>query len=829
LPRELKEHNRLLLFTKQNKVVRIKNMQYNPQKIELKWQEIWKKEKIYQPNLKRVKKPFYNLMMFPYPSAEGMHVGNMYAFTGSDIYGRFKRMKGFDVFEPIGLDGFGIHSENYALITKEHPLKVAERTEKNFYRQLQATGNGYAWENKLETYDPDYYKWTQWIFLQMFKNGLAVRKKALVNWCPSCKTVLSDEQVITEECERCGTKVVQKELEQWFFQITKYAERLLKNLECIDWSERIKVIQRNWIGETKGINIDYGIVGSNKKLTCFTTRPDTNFGATFIVISPENPLALEITIPESKKSILEYIEKSKKITKQERVAIKRKKTGVFTGAYCLNELTGKKIPIWVSDFVLMDVGTGAVVGVPGHDLRDFEFAKEFDLPIIRVVVSSDGDTSPITKLEQVIEEEGVTINSQFLNKMKTREAIKKIMDYLEKKKCGKRVTIYRLRDWCISRQRYWGPPIPMINCPKCGWVPVPEKDLPVKLPYVEDYRPKGQGRSPLAYVKEWVQVKCPQCKGRAKRETDVSDTFLDSAWYFLRYPSISFKDRPFDKALTQKWLPVDMYIGGAEHAVLHLMYTRFITMALHDFGYLDFEEPFKIFYAHGLITKEGAKMSKSKGNVVIPDEYIKKLGADTLRIYLMFLGPFNQGGDFTDAGIMGVHRFLNRIWKLVFDCANNKKSSQKVVKETHKLNKKISEDLEKMKFNTSIAAFMEFINFAIINKKDVGKDVIEDILILLTPFAPHITEELWHSLGKGDLIQKQSWPKYDSKLIKEETITLIIQINGKVRDKVEVDINISEEKAKKLALGREKIKKRIERKKIKKIIFVPQKLINIVI
>ncbi len=554
-------------------------------KIETRWQEIWSKAGIYSPNLVSAKKPFYNLMMFPYPSAEGLHVGNMYAFCGSDIYGRFKRMQGFDVFEPIGLDGFGIHSENYAIKVNRNPTEQAKVSQKNFYRQLRSIGNAYDWSRTLETYDPDYYKWTQWIFLKLFEAGLAYRKKSPVNFCPTDKTVLADEQVIDGKCERCGTEVVKKELEQWFFRITKYADRLLEGLNKIDWSERVKIAQRNWIGKKEGINIEYKIAGKEEKIICWTSRPDTNFGATFIVLAPEHQMALKITDDGHGEDVERYIRISKNKLAQERLSDSREKTGVFTGAYAINNLNGEKLPIWVSDFVLMEFGTGAVVGVPGHDRRDFEFAKKFGLPIKRVVVGSDDDRSSITKIEQVQEREGKMINSQFLNGLDIHKATVKVMDYLEQNGWGKRETTYHLRDWLISRQRYWGAPIPMVHCEQCakqgkgeqagmpGWYAVEESSLPVVLPEVPDFRPTDDGLSPIEKASgAWKYVTCPGCGAKAKREVDTMDTFVDSSWYFLRYTDARNEEVFARKEQLDTWMPVDTYLIGPEHTVLHLLY-----------------------------------------------------------------------------------------------------------------------------------------------------------------------------------------------------------------------------------------------------------------
>ncbi|MEK7500532.1 MAG: leucine--tRNA ligase, partial [Patescibacteria group bacterium] len=788
-------------------------MRYNPQKIESKWQREWLEGQIYEPNLKKARKPFYNLMMFPYPSAEGLHVGNMYAFTGSDIYGRFKRMQGYDVFEPIGLDGFGIHSENYALKTGRHPADQAKISEKNFYRQLAMIGNGFAWDEKLETYNPEYYKWTQWIFTQMFKRGLAYRKKAAVNWCPSCKTVLADEQVVQKRqatsdkrqdtlgvCERCGTVVITKELEQWFFRITKYADRLLKNLEKIDWSEKIKIAQRNWIGRSEGSLIKFALSRTNADDTrtnaenlrrksafieVFTTRPDTLFGATYMVLAPEHALISNLKSQISNpQEVSDYVKTAKVKTEEERIAEGREKTGVeLKGIKAINPANQEEIPVWVADYVLGGVGTGAIMAVPAHDTRDYDFAQRYNLPIREVVapqINADSHAdkrgrngiSVNPRMDQrksafieAYEGEGVLINSGKFNGMDSEKAKWEITKFVG----GKRQVQYRLRDWLISRQRYWGPPIPMIYCAVCaahadqrgtkrglnadmaGWQPVPEKDLPVKLPYIKNFRPTGTDKSPLAADEKFYKVCCPKCGGWARRETDVSDTFLDSSWYYLGYllkSQISnlksqkseskignwkllarrslgvggeIGNSAFAKLMRQ-WLPVDMYIGGAEHAVLHLLYVRFLAMTFKDWGLVGFEEPFKKFRAHGLLIKEGAKMSKSKGNVINPDEYIKKYGADALRMYLMFLAPFESGGDFHDTGIRGITRFLERVHRLIFNFqfsifkqnpkseARNPKqipnSKFQIQKILHRTIKKVTEDIEGLRYNTAISALM---------------------------------------------------------------------------------------------------------------------------
>jgi len=801
--------------------------QYNPKKVEKKWRQMWLKENRWQVDIKGAKKPYYNLMMFPYPSAEGLHIGNLYAFVGSDVHGRYMRMRGYDVFEPIGFDAFGIHSENFALKKGVHPRELIKKSTDNFRRQLEHTGNMYSWDNLVNTTDPKYYKWTQWIFIKLYEAGLAYRKKSPVQWCPSCKTVLANEQVISGRCERCDSVVESKNLDQWFLKITDYAERLLGNLKDIDWSERTKTAQYNWIGKSTGYKIRFNVKCLNpndkcdEKIEVFTTRPDTLFGATYVVLSPEHELLtnneLRIT---NYKEVKAYIQKAKNKPQSEK--LKEDKTGVeIKGLRAVNPASGEEVPIWVADYVLAEYGTGAIMAVPAHDQRDWDFAKKYGLPAKQVICwNYPVKICPV--LEEAYGGEGHLVGSGKFDGTNSAEAKEKIGKFVG----GKAEAHYHLRDWLISRQRYWGPPIPIIYCQKCGTVPVPEKDLPVELPHVEDFQPTGTEKSPLATVEDFVNVKCPKCEGPAKRETDVSDTFLDSSWYFLHYPSSGSNDRAWDEELTKKWLPVDMYIGGQEHAVLHLMYARFITMFMHDQKLLDFEEPFKKFRAHGLLIKEGAKISKSRGNIVNPDELFEAFGADTVRTYLMFLSPLPDGGDWHDEGIRGVHRFLGRVYGLVqkFEVKNSK---QNLEQEKHGVIKKVTEDIERLNYNTAIAAMMAFVN--VLYDKEHTKEDIKTLITLLAPFAPHVTEELWERLGEKGSVHDTAWPEFDPKLAKRDTITIPVQINGKLRAQIEVENDSSEDELTKKALENDKIRELLGNAKPKNIVAVKNKVVNLVV
>lgn len=812
---------------------------YDFKTIEPKWQEMWDKQELYKAEDLSKKPKWYTLVEFPYPSGAGLHVGHVRSYTALDVVSRKLRMQGYNVLYPIGWDAFGLPTENYAIKNKIHPRIATEQNIRTFKRQLKSLGLSYDWSREIDTTDPKYYKWTQWLFLQFLKHGLAYKKKMSINWCPKCKTGLANEEVVNGRCERCGTLAERKEMEQWMLAITKYADRLIEGLETVDYLERIKSQQINWIGRSEGINIDYEIENTDKQISVYTTRPDTNFGATFVVMAPDLEFVKKnLTLFPNSQEVERYIEATGKKTELERIAEGRKKTGVFTGWYAINKLTDKKMPVYLSDFVLATVGTGVVVGVPGHDLRDFEFAKEMGLEIIRVVVGVDGDVSPINEKEQVQEDAGKMINSGFLDGLDIQEAKEKIKDYLEEKGWGKRVVNYKLRDWIFSRQHYWGEPIPVVHCELCGTVPVPEDQLPVELPAVESYEPTDTGESPLAKITDWVNTVCPTCGGPAKRETDTMPNWAGSSWYFLRYIDPDNNQAFADAEKLKYWMQVDLYNGGMEHTTLHLLYSRFWNMFLYDIGLVPTSEPYARRRSHGMVLAEdGKKMSKSLGNVINPDEVVSVYGADTLRLYEMFMGPFDQAIPWDTKSIFGMSRFINKVWNLatektLTDCeikgGQCKCAPAGLPQLLHKTIKKVTEDIEDFHFNTAISQMMIFVNFA--SKFDsLPKPAVEKFLQILSPFAPHIAEELWDVLGRKESIFLQVWPEYNKELIKDEMVNLVVQINGKVRETIKVEVGVTEEEAKKLAALQEKIKPWLEGKEIIKIIFVPDKLINIVV
>ncbi len=843
---------------------------YDPAAIERKWQERWRERGTNATDLRDGDRPFYALMMFPYPSAEGLHVGNLFAFTGNDIYGRFQRMQGHTVFEPLGFDAFGIHSENFALKVGEHPLRLIPRNIANFRRQLERAGLMVDWRYEVDTTDPSYYKWTQWVFLQMLERGLAYKKKAAVNWCPSDKTVLANEQVINGACERCGTPVEQRFLEQWFFRISDFAPRLLANLDHLDWSDSTRSAQRNWIGRSDGAELIFqggreegreggrrqggtakggtakggaskvatalrGSAEEGTAIKVFTTRPDTVFGATYLVLAPEHPAVDALTTPAQRGAVNAYRERT---AHQDIVSrrVTREKTGVFTGSTAVNPATGAAIPVWIADYVLMDYGTGAIMAVPGHDERDFEFAGVFGLPVTRVIAGPGQDAATALAAAYTDTEGTRLVNSGQFDGLPVEEGKRRIVEWLASRGAATATVNFRLHDWCISRQRYWGPPIPVIYCDECGLQAVPERDLPVLLPDIPDFKPDDSGVSPLARHAEWYHVPCPECGQTARRETDVSDTFLDSAWYFLRYPSALRHDVAFDPDTTRKWLPVHSYIGGNEHAVLHLLYSRFVTMVLHDAGRLTFEEPFTRFRAHGMIVRDGAKMSKSRGNVVNPDEYINEWGADAFRTYLMFLGPYEEGGDFRDRGISGVKRFLDRLWSSVIEAIESAGAGAPdpaVIRKLHQTIRKVGTDIPQLSYNTAIAAMMEYMNALRAGERTPGRAEVETLVQLVAPFAPHIAEELWERLHAGAASSRASifdvpWPAFDAALAAEESIELVVQVNGKVRGRLTVPTGVTQDAAVAAALAEPSVARFVTGTP-RKVIFVPGRLLNLVV
>jgi len=799
---------------------------YNHQEIEKKWQRIWQDAKAGQVTESATRdNAFYYLIMFPYPSGSGLHVGHVESFAAIDILARMERMRGKNVLCPIGYDAFGLPAENYAIKTGVHPAETTKQAIANFHKQMQSIGLSFDWSREISTADPSYYKWTQWLFLLFYKNGLAYRKKSPVNWCEGCHTVLANEQVVAGACERCDTVVIQKELDQWFFQITKYADRLLEGLDSIDWPEKIKSMQRNWIGKSVGAEVVFQIDDMDASVTVFTTRPDTLFGATYLVLAPEHVLVDQIVTEEHREEIAEYRLAASKKSNLERTELQKEKTGVFTGAYAVNPVNGEKVPVWVADYVITTYGTGAIMAVPAHDVRDFEFAQKYQLPI-KKVVTLDGDFQDV-HLEQAFTQEGIAVRSDFLNGLQTAEAKEKMIAWLEEKKVGGAKTTFRLRDWPVSRQRYWGAPIPIIWCEACGAQPVPEAQLPVELPTDVDFKPTGE--SPLVDSKTFHDVSCPNCQKPARRESDTMDTFVDSSWYYLRYTDPHNTEAFASKAAVDYWCPVDLYLGGAEHAVMHLLYARFFAYALHDLGYLSFEEPFMKLKNQGLILgSDGNKMSKSKGNVVNPDEVVSEYGADALRLYEMFMGPLEEAIPWDTKGVVGVRRFLDKVDKVHANVSSTEEASSEMTRSLHKTIKKVTADVEDLKFNTAISQLMILTN-EFSAASSINKETFETFLKLLAPFAPHLAEELWEKLGHSTSIFTESWPTFDPSLIVDEVVSMGVQINGKVRATISIAPDAEETIAKEIAFAEPNVAKWLEGKVIAKLVYVPGKILNIVV
>ncbi len=797
---------------------------YNYSSIESKWTKIWQDDPVNKPDPKKEK--YYCLDMFPYPSGNGLHVGHWRGYVISDVWSRYQILNGKYVIHPMGWDAFGLPAENYAIKMGVHPAIQTKKNVDNIRRQIKEIGAVYDWDLELNTTDPKFYKWTQWIFIQMFKKGLAYEKEFPINWCPKCLCGLANEEVVNGCCERCGSPVTKKNMRQWMLKITAYADRLLNNLDKLDWPEKVKKMQSDWIGKSHGAEVDFQVDGSDKKIKVYTTRPDTLYGATFMVLAPEHELASTLATEETKAAVEDYIFQSSMRSSVDRLQDKEK-TGVFTGSYCINPVNGAKLPVYLSDYVLADYGTGAIMCVPAHDDRDFAFAKKFNIPIIPVI-SKDGQ--PVGEMTEAYTEPGIMINSGDWTGMKSEDAKRELPEKLEKMGICKVTTNYKLRDWVFSRQRYWGEPIPIVHCPKCGNVPVPEDQLPLTLPDVEKYEPTGTGESPLAAIDEWVNTTCPCCGAPAKRETNTMPQWAGSSWYFLRYVDVKNDKMLIDPEKAKKYLPVDMYIGGVEHAVLHLLYSRFWTMFLHDIGVVDFDEPFTKLFNQGMITgKNGIKMSKSKGNVVSPDDLVRDYGRDSLRMYELFVGPPTLDAEWDDRGMDGVYRFLNRFWKLATDSIEaNVPATDEMIKVRHKLIHDITSRLEAFSLNTVVSGFMEYCNkLTEIAKKTGGidKETIETYVILLSPFAPHMAEELWQMCGHNESVFKNSWPKSDEKLRQDDEKEIAVQVNGKTRATIKIAVDASKEDV--ISAAKEAVKEKLTENIVKEI-YVPGRIVNIV-
>lgn len=820
-------------------------MRYNFNDIETKWQENWENNGDFTITEDPSKPKYYCLEMFPYPSGK-LHMGHVRNYSIGDVIARFKTMNGFNVLHPIGWDAFGLPAENAAIARGVHPDIWTTSNIAEMRKQLRQLGLSYDWEREVTTCKEDYYKWTQWIFLKFYENGLVYKKKSPVNWCPSCETVLANEQVVGGTCERCDSLVTKKNLSQWYYKITDYADRLLEDIDMLEgWPEKVKTMQKNWIGKSYGAELDFAIDGFSESLKVFTTRPDTLFGATYMVVAPEHPLVDKLVEgTEHETSAKSFVEQMKRLSEIERTSTDTEKLGVFTGRYCINPLTGKNVPIHIANYVLMDYGTGAIMAVPAHDQRDFDFAVKYGIEITPVIKPVDGSLD-MTALTEAYDGEGVMINSADFDGQSNVEAMESIIVKLEKDGIGKRTTNFRLRDWLLSRQRYWGTPIPMVNCEACGEVPVKISDLPVKLP--TDVVFSGKGDSPLLTSESFLKTTCPCCGATAIRETDTMDTFVDSSWYFLRYCDAKNPEEPFDKDKAKHWMDVDQYIGGVEHAILHLLYSRFFNKVLFDIGYSPVSEPFKNLLTQGMVLKDGAKMSKSKGNVVSPDEIIARYGADTARLFILFAAPPERDLEWSDEGVEGAYRFLNRVWRLIVESVDSMAAGELVIStqeekdlnhRLHKTIKKTTEDIsERFNFNTAISSVMELVNetyrYREAAKANINKPLLklvnETIILIMAPFAPHFAEELWMHLGHAGSVHKEAWPKFDEAALVLDEVELVVQINGKVRDRLVVPTSADAKTVEAIAMASEKIQGLVEGKNIVKIIAVPGKLVNIVI
>jgi len=796
---------------------------YNHQTIEKKWQEKWE-SKASQENQGSEK--IYHLAMFPYPSGAGLHVGHVESYAALDILTRKARMEGKNVMFPIGYDAFGLPAENYAIKTGVHPAETTAQAIKNFRGQMKRVGLSFDWDREITTSNPEYYKWTQWLFLELLKNDLAYRSSSPVNWCPSCNTVLANEQVVNGVCERCQSEVIQKELEQWFFRITKYADRLLEGLDSINWPENIKAMQRNWIGRSEGVEIEFVGIGSEEQefsIPVFTTRPDTIFGVSYIVLAPEHPLVDKLTAPEFDVDVVAYRDRARKKSELERTQLEKDKDGIYIGAKARHPITGEEVPVWISDYVLMSYGTGAVMGVPAHDERDFIFATKYNHPIKQVIATTTQEEA-IDSMTEAYTGSGILVNSGSFNGLTNEDAKQKIADQLESDGHGQRQVQFRLRDWLVSRQRYWGAPIPVIWCDNCGALPVAESSLPVELPTDVDFKPTGE--SPLKGSETFHNVVCPKCGLDAHREVDTMDTFVDSSWYYLRYCDPHNSQEFASKENIAKWCPVDMYVGGAEHAVLHLLYARFITYALHDLGYIDFEEPFIALRNQGMILgPDGEKMSKTRGNVVNPDEIVEQYGADAIRLYEMFMGPFEDAKPWNIKAIVGIRRFLDKVWSIREKMGDIKDPEMQRL--LHKTIKKVSEDTNEFKFNTAISKMMILVN-AMQSAKMVSQEDYSKFLQILAPYAPHLCSELWEELGNNGLVLDQDWPKFDPDLVKDDIVKLAIQINGKLRGTIDIAVDLSEKDVRERAIAEKNVTKHLDGKEIIKVVYVPGRMINFV-